>query len=252
MISVTILVKNSQDTLEKTLASLKDFPEVIVVDTGSTDLTLEIAKKFPNVRIFNRTFKGFGPSHNEASNLASHEWILSIDSDEVLSSELSEEILSLKLDPHCVYSLSRHNYFNGKHIKWGGGWYPDPVIRLYHRQTTQFTDDAVHEKVISKGLTLVSLKGALYHTPYRQISDFLTKMQTYSSLFAEEKSARPPSILKAIFHAWFAFFKSYVLKRGFLGGKEGFIISAYNSHTTFYKYLKLAEKIKQQLLQRFH
>jgi len=242
MISVTILVKDSQETLEKTLDSVKDFPEVIVFDTGSKDSTLEIAKKFPNVRIFTRSFKGFGPSHNEASSLASHEWILSIDSDEVLSSELSQEILSLPLDPNSVYILSRLNYFNGKHIKWCGGWYPDPVIRLYHRGKTRFTDDAVHEKIISNGLKTLELKGALYHTPYRCISDFLNKMQMYSTLFAEERPQQSASIFKAILHAWFAFFKSYVLKRGFLGGKEGFIISAYNSHATFYKYLKLMEK----------
>jgi len=249
MITVTVLTKNSQETLASTLASLQKFPEVIVYDSGSTDTTLEIAQKFSNVKIIQGQFAGFGPTHNTASSLASHDWILSIDSDEILTSELVDEILSLSLDPAHVYQIDRHNYFNGKWIRWCGGWYPDPVIRLYNRTFTRFTDDAVHEKVIVKGMQLTALSSPLIHTPYRSIQDFLGKMQSYSTLFAEQHQGKKSSSMgKAIAHGSFAFIKSYLLKKGFLGGKEGFIISLYNGHTAFYKYLKLTELNKRLYL----
>lgn len=247
MISVTILTKNCEETLQKTLQSLISFKEVIILDTGSTDCTLEIAKAFSNVKIHHATFQGFGPTHNLASSLASFDWILSIDSDEVLSPELIAEIHALKLDSCCVYALARHNYFNGKRIKWCGGWHPDHVVRLYHRKQTAFNDAAVHEKVIKEGFKEILLKGAMVHIPYRKMSDFLIKMETYSSLFAiQNQGKKKSSLFKAIAHGWFAFFKSYILKKGFLGGKEGFIISMYNGHTAFYKYLKLFEIQQKQ------
>lgn len=242
MISFTILTKNSERALKKTLNSLRSFPEVIVFDTGSSDHTLSITKSFSNVVIHQGKFEGFGKTHNRASSLATHNWIFSIDSDEILSPSLIDEIQQLNLDPHCLYEISRHNFLNDKWIKGCGGWYPDPVIRLYHREMTQFTEDAVHEKILVKDLRIISLSSPLYHTPYRSMEDFLEKMQIYTTLFANQHQDRSTSIWKAILHGWFAFFKSYVLKKGFLEGKEGFIISAYNGHTSFYKYLKLMER----------
>lgn len=242
MISATILTKNCQETLPATLNSLQKFPEVLVYDSGSTDATLEVAKAFANVKIVQGPFSGFGPTHNAASALASHDWILSIDSDEVLSPVLADEILHLALSSDRVYQIPRHNFFNGKWIRWCGGWYPDPVVRLYNRTSTCFTDDAVHEKVIADGLKLTPLSSPLLHTPYRSMADFLAKMQTYSSLFAEQYQGKKSSSMgKAVVHGSFAFVKSYLLKKGFLGGKEGAIISFYNGHTAFYKYLKLFE-----------
>ncbi len=241
-LSVTILTRNSSQTLRATLLSLQKFPEVILYDSGSTDQTLEIARSFPNVRIHQGPFQGFGPAHNAASALATHDWILSIDSDEVVTPELAEEILKLRLDASCVYQLDRKNYFNGKWIRGCGGWYPDPVLRLYHRNSTRFSDDAVHERILTQGLRLQPLAAPLHHTPYRSFSDFLHKMEHYSTLFAQQnRGKRPSSVLSAVSHGLFAFLKSYILKRGFLSGKEGFIISAYNGQCTFYKYLKLME-----------
>jgi len=243
MISVTILAKNCAETLEATLESVKRFDEVLLYDTGSSDKTLEIAARYPNVKIVHEAFLGFGPSHNRASAMASHDWILSIDSDEVLSPSLLEEIISLSLDPSCVYSIDRHNYFNGKWIRCCAGWYPDRITRLYNKKKTTFSNDAVHEKVLTNGLKVLPLLGALNHTPYRSIEAFLTKMQTYSTLFAEQNAGKKKSsLLKALGHAWASFFKNFILKGGIFGGKEGWIISFYNAHTTFYKYLKLAFK----------
>ncbi|MBI2743260.1 MAG: glycosyltransferase family 2 protein [Chlamydiales bacterium] len=242
MISVTILVKNGEATLQKTLESLSSFPEVLLYDSGSTDSTLEIAKNFSNVRIHNGEFIGFGPTHNVASNLASYDWILSIDSDEQVTPELSAEILSSKLDPIHVYEIRRHNFFSGKRIKGCSGWDPDYVVRLYNRKQTSFDNAQVHEKVMHADLKKITLKNPLLHFPYLQIGDFLTKMQSYSSLFAiQHKNSKRASFGSALAHSWWAFVKSYIFKRGFLAGREGLIISLYNAHTTLYKYLKLAE-----------
>jgi len=242
MITVIVLTQNNQKTIAKTLDSLKNFSEVLVLDSGSTDDTLKIVKNYPNVTIHTSPFLGFGPMRNYAAKLASHDWILSIDSDEVLTKDLEEEILLLKLDPECIYSIQRHNFFNGKRIKWCGGWHPDVVLRLYNRKKTQYSANLVHEKIVEKDYKITPLKAPLLHTPYLEIGDFLHKMQHYTALFATQHAEKKSSIFQALTHSWYAFIKSYFLKRGFLGGREGFIISIYNGHTTFYKYLKLAQR----------
>ncbi|MCB1115902.1 MAG: glycosyltransferase family 2 protein [Chlamydiia bacterium] len=240
MITVTILTKNNEETLGSVLESVKDFEEVVILDTGSTDTTLEIAAMYPNAQIFHSPFTGFGPLHNLAAYHAKRDWILSLDSDEILSPSLAEEIRQLSLDPKKVYSFPFNNYFNGKHIKWCG-WYPDRHIRLYNKRVTTFTNDHVHERIETNGLSEVKLKSPVKHYSYRSISDFLRKMETYSTLFAKQYAhKKSSSFAKALLHGGFAFIKSYVLKRGFLGGKEGYIISLYNGQTAFYKYLKLA------------
>lgn len=242
MFSVTVLTKNCAKTLRKTLESLSAFPEVIVLDSGSTDETLDIAKQFSNVHIHSSPFLGFGPMHNYASRLASHDWIFSVDADEEVSKELAQEIQNLSLNGEHVYSVERKNFYNGKQIKCCSGWYPDFVIRLYHRKKTSFSDDLIHERILTHGFKKNRLASPLLHRPYHEIGDFLHKMQHYTTLFAEQNAREESSVIHAILHSWFAFIKSYIFKRGFLGGKEGFIISMYNGHTAFYKYLKLAER----------
>lgn len=242
MISVTVLTRNSEKYLSQVLSSLQSFDEVVIYDSGSTDKTFQIAEKFPNIKVYKGTFIGFGPTHNVASNLAKNDWVLSIDSDELATPEMVQEIKNLILDDSCVYSFPRNNYFNGKWIKWCG-WYPDKQIRLYNRKKTCFSNAQVHEAIVSKNLRVISLKGAIVHYSYETISDFLSKMQSYSELFAEQnRGKKSSSPMKAILHGFFAFFKSYVLKKGFLGGYEGYVISTYNAHTAYYKYLKLYEK----------
>jgi glycosyltransferase involved in cell wall biosynthesis len=235
-----MLTKNSEKTLTQTLESLKTFAEVIVLDTGSTDKTLEIASQFSNVSLHKAPMTGFGDLHNKAASLSSHDWILSIDSDEVLSDELVKEIHALALDPIYIYAIRRDNYFNGKKMRCCAGWHPDWVARLYNREKTQFSSDAVHEKVI--GCKVIQLRCPMKHVPYRSSSDFLSKMQTYSTLFAlQHRGKKKSSLTKAILHSLAAFCKNYFLCRGILGGREGFVISLYNAQTTYYKYLKLAE-----------
>ena len=241
MISVCILAKNCAETLEKTLASTRSFPEALLLDNGSTDGTLKIACAFPNVRVFESEFLGFGPLRNKAASMASCDWILALDSDEILSPPLLEEISQLKLDPSFAYSIPRHNYYNGKRIR-GCGWGGDKVIRLYHRSVARYHTDLVHESLDSSNTKIVELKHPILHTPYRSTADFLAKMQNYSTLFAQQyKGKRTSSFGKALSHALFAFFRSYILKRGLFCGAEGFTLSLYNANTAFYKYMKLNE-----------
>lgn len=246
MISVTILTKNSAKFLKNVLESVAGFEEVLIFDNGSTDETLEIAGKFPNVRLAEGTFEGFGPTHNKASQLAKYDWILSIDSDEIVTPEMAQEIFSAELDPNAVYSFPRHNYFNGKWIRWCG-WYPDRQIRLFNRKKTAFTNAQVHESIISQNCLHIKMGSPLRHFSYTCTSDFLDKMQSYSNLFAKQNQGKKSSSLfKGISHGLFSFFKSYFIKRGFMGGREGFIISIYNANTAFYKYLKLDEANRQK------
>jgi len=240
-VSVTILAKNSEKYLKEVLKALTSFGEVILYDTGSRDHTIEIAQSFSNVRIIQAEFIGFGPTHNMASAAAKNNWILSIDSDEIVTPELIKEIAEQTADIKTVFSFPRHNYFNGKFIRWCG-WYPDRQIRLYNKTKTKFSDDQVHEAIISESMRHVALKAPIIHYSYGSIADFLSKMQSYSNLFAcQHRGKRKSSFGKALSHGFFAFFKSYILKRGFLGGYEGYVISAYNAHTAYYKYLKLYE-----------
>jgi glycosyltransferase involved in cell wall biosynthesis len=243
LISVTILVKNSEETLESTLESVASFKEVILLDTGSTDQTLSIAQKFPNVKVMHAPFEGFGKTHNVATSFASYDWILSLDSDEILSQDLISELHGKTLDPNCVYAIRRRNFLYGKEMKTCSGWHPDWIVRLYHRKNTCFDEAKVHEKIIQGSLRKEHLQHTMSHVPYRCISQFLQKMQSYTDLFAKQYQGRKRgSMGAAIFHGWGAFLKSYVLKKGFLQGSEGFLISAYNGHVAFYKYLKLKEE----------
>ncbi len=240
-ITVTVLTKNNAHQIRALLESCREFDEVLLYDNGSTDATLEIAMQFPNVSVRQGAFTGFGPTHNIASGLARNDWVLSMDSDEVLLPEMVKEIKSTALHEGCVYSFPRENIYNGRVILWCG-WHPDRQYRLYNRKKTRFTDAQVHEQIITDGMQVVKMRSPFRHYSYNSLSDFLSKMQFYSDLFAKQNAGkRKASVWTAIGHSVFTFFKSYIIKRGILGGYEGFVISRYNAQTAFYKYLKLKE-----------
>jgi len=241
MISVVMLCKNSSDTLKKVLDELLDFDEIILIDTGSTDSSLDIAKKYKNAKIFSKNFSGFGNLRNEGAKLSKNDWILALDTDELLSKELKNEIFSKKLDPNYIYGFSFHNFYNNKLIKCCG-WHNEKHLRIYNKNKTRFSKNLVHEKILENDLKTSYLNGYVSHFSYKKTDDFLQKMSKYTTLFAEQnKNKKKSSLTKAVFHALFAFFKSYIFKKGFLAKKEGFIISIYNANVAFYKYLKLYE-----------
>ncbi len=209
MITVAILTNNNEETIEKTLSSVEGFDEVIVLDSGSKDNTLSIAKRFKNVVIKENSFTTFGDMRNKAAAFASNDWILALDSDEVLSGKLIEEINLLTLTPKSLYSFPFLNYYNNKLVKWCG-WYPESHIRLYNRKETKFKTLHVHEGLEADNLVVIKCKYPIYHYPYRSTEDFLKKMQIYSSLFAKQhKNKKQSSFAKAFFHGLFAFFNNY-------------------------------------------
>jgi len=248
VISATILTYNSQGKLDNVLLALAFCDEVVILDSGSSDNTLNIAAKYPNVEIYKHEgeFLGFGAMHQKATKLAKYDWVLSIDSDEVVSKELQDEILNKALDPQTVYAIGSKNFYNNEYI-YSCGWSPDYKLRLFNKTVTDFDDKMVHENIITDGLKIAKLKYPLLHYSYNDASDFIAKMQKYSDYYAKQnKGHKSSSVSKACTHAFWAFVKSYIIKRGFMQGANGFIISAYNSQSAFWKYIKLYETNKIQ------
>lgn len=240
-ITPIIIAKNAEKTISETLGSLLEFNVVIVLDTGSSDNTMKIARQFPNVKVYKSTFSGFGKAKNVAARLANTDWVLSIDTDEVLTQELIKTIKSLDLKIGTVYKWKRCNFYKNKIIKHSG-WGNDFVIRIYNKQNTSFKEKLVHEFVQSDGLKVETLKGEMNHFSYHSLADFSLKREFYSDLFAaENKGKRKSSSFIAILHGLFDFLKTYIIKRGFLDGYMGLSIAISNAYVTFIKYIKLHE-----------
>lgn len=240
-ISVVVLAKNSEKTIEKTLNSLKKFDDVIVYDNGSTDKTMEIAKSFPNVNLIEGEFKGFGWTKNKAASFAKNDWILIIDSDEVVDSKLLEELKNKKLDNKTVYKLNFKAFYKDIQIKHCG-WNNQKIKRLYNKSVTSYNSNDVHEDIITDKLKIEILRGNVEHYSYQTISGFVIKADRYSTLFAQnnvgKKSSSPA---KAFFNGLYSFIKTYIFKQGFRDGYVGLIIAYSHMVTNFYKYIKLYE-----------
>lgn len=244
MISVVILTKNSAKYIERCLGVLQDFPEVVLVDNGSTDQTMEIAAKFVNVKIYQREFCGFGPLKNIGASLASHDWVFFVDSDEIVSPELAQKILRQQLNEQEVYRFYRKNFYAG-HLIDGCNWDNDYVVRLYNRKITRFNDNQVHESIQTNNLKITNLNDKnsfIYHFPYSNTRQLMAKLEHYADLYAKNKLGHKKVKLWTIpFRFFMAFIKSYLLKKGFKYGYEGFLISSYNAMGVLVKYLKLYE-----------
>ncbi len=243
-ISVIILTKNSERHLEAVLDALKRFQEVIIVDNGSKDNSLEIAQSFENVKIFERDFIGFGPLKRYATSLTKNDWVLSIDSDEIVGSDLVDEIERLECDNHTVYAIQRDNYYKTKLMKCCT-WDNDYVLRLFNKNFVSFNEKKVHESLMVNDVSVVKLKHTMKHYTSQSIEELISKMQHYSTLYAQEhKGVKRSSVAKAVFRAFFAFMKSYFFQRGIAYGYEGLVISVSNANGVFYKYMKLLEENK--------
>ncbi len=241
-ISVVMITKNAERKLEQCLASLSSFSEVIIYDNGSTDSTLEIAARFANVKVFEGEFFGFGETKKHASALASHDWIFSLDADEVVSAELAKELQHINLDKQTCYQVRRDNYYRGKLIQCCG-WYPEYIVRLYNRTQTNFSHAKVHEKVETKGLKVEKLGAPIEHYSFDSVADFLVKIQSYSEIYANDMQGKKHvSIVAGVGRGLFAFIKSYFFRKGIFCGFEGFVIAFFHGLGTTVKYLKLHEK----------
>ncbi len=236
-ISVVIIAKNAQETIEETLQSLQSFSEVILYLNDSTDSTKEIAKQYRNVHIVEGEFEGFGPTKNRAATFAKNEWILSLDSDEVILPELLEEIAMLTLkNEKELFVLQRDNYFLNRHVKYSG-WGKDYLVRIYNRTYHQFNAKMVHEKIEPKeDAKSTLLQHSFKHNAVQDVNQFLQKIIRYSDLAAKDQ--KTCSFLTVLLKANFAFFKTYFLQLGFLDGWRGFVIAVSNFNGKFFRYTK--------------
>ncbi|MEY4504711.1 MAG: hypothetical protein RL154_1007, partial [Pseudomonadota bacterium] len=203
-LSATILTFNSAKRLEAVLNALDFCDDIVILDSGSSDNTLLIAAKFANVSIYKHEgeFLGFGKMHQKATAFAKNSWILSIDSDEIVSTELKDEILAANLDEKTVYAIGSKNFYKEEWI-YSCGWYPDYKLRLFNKSITDFNDRMVHENIVTNGLKIVKLTSHLYHYSYNNYSEFIAKMQKYSDYYAKENCGKKTSTpLKATLHAF--------------------------------------------------
>ena len=233
-----VITKNVELTLTACLKSLQQVvDEIVLVDSGSSDQTLEIAKQF-GCNIIQTNWLGYGNTKNLGNQAAKYPYILSLDSDEELSEALIVEIMLIKKSLNQIYSFKRLNNFCGKWIKFGA-WYPDIKIRIFPKEIL-WNDAYSHEQLlIPKGVNVNLLNGYLNHYAYHNLDQLKEKTFLYSKLGSLQKSKQPIFILivKVIFSPLTGFFKSYFLNFGFLDGYFGLQISYYNAKGTFLKYL---------------
>ena len=249
-VSCVMIVKNGARTIRKTLESLREFEDVVVYDNGSTDGTLEIARDYPNVHLIEGNFDGFGTTKNRAASFAKHDWVLIIDSDEVVDEGLLKALQTKALNSHTIYIVNFLAYYKEIQINYSG-WNNQKIRRLYNKSVTHFNDNAVHENIIDIGMKKETIEGNIKHYSYMSISDFIIKLDRYSTLFANDNVGKKSSSpVKAFFNGLYSFFRTYILKRGFLDGYAGLIIAFSHFATNFYKYIKLYEMNLEQKSKR--
>jgi glycosyltransferase involved in cell wall biosynthesis len=242
-ISATIITLNEEVNLDRCLSSLKDVvDEIIVVDSGSQDRTLEIAANF-GARIFTRVWTNYSEQKNFAASQAHSDWILSIDADECLGPELKGEITSLKsaVAKADAYQFPRMAFYLGRWIRHSG-WYPDYKVRLYRKNKACWQGSFVHESLGVNG-TIALLKGNLLHYTCDSLSEHLARLDRYTSLAARELHARGKSggFPRLLFSPVLTFVKTFFFQSGFRDGAHGYFIACLASFYNFIKYAKLRE-----------
>jgi len=241
-LSVILITRNEEANLDDCLASLEGIAQqIVVVDTNSADRTLEIAQKYGATLSQPSDWPGFGPQKNRALDLANGEWVLSLDADERLTPALKSEILTaIHHSGHVdCFAIPRLSWYCGRFIRHSG-WSPDYVDRLFKRGTAHFSDDLVHERLIPDG-SVAKLKNPMLHYSFMNYSQVLQKVDRYSTASAEQafSQGKNSSPLKAVLHGAWAFFRTYILRAGFLDGPQGFTLAVSNGQGTYYRYIKL-------------
>ena len=243
-ISVVLIIKNESDKLYDCLKSVQALQgEIVVVDSGSTDGSVDLARKFTDKVFIHEEWRGFGLQRQLAQSYASRSWILMIDADERLTPQLVEEIKGcIESGRYDAYQITRRNYFLNRELKFGGG--VDEVLRLYRKDKGQCNDAEVHEKIIVEG-TIGKLKHPMQHLSTDSLYTAINKMNTYSELGCANLKKKKSNVLltSAIMHGLWTFFRIYLVQLGFLDGRAGFILAVLKAEGSYYKYVKfLIEK----------
>ncbi|HLA49974.1 MAG TPA: glycosyltransferase family 2 protein [Thermodesulfovibrionia bacterium] len=262
MLSVAIITKNEEENIRDALESVKWANEIVVVDSFSADRTVEICREYTD-KVYSFEWAGFSEQKNKAVSMTTQPWVFVLDADERVTEELKDEILNVVKNAYPSptplpdtsgegvrgvvdgYYLPRKNYFARRWIKHGG-WWPDYTMRLFRREKGLFETREVHESIKVIGSTGY-LKNPIEHYTYKDIDDYLKRMQTYSTLAAKElfKKGCRGSILDIIFRPPATFFKMFFLQLGILDGIYGIILAYLYSVYTYKKYWKLRELRKQ-------
>jgi glycosyltransferase involved in cell wall biosynthesis len=240
-VSAIVITKNAGPTIRRCLESLAWADEIVVVDSGSTDATEAICAELGARFYCTPDFPGHGPQKNRALDKAGGEWIVSLDSDEWMPAELRAEVEQTLAapGPHAAYAIPRRSSFCGRFMKHSG-WWPDYVVRLFRREASRFSEDHTHDRLIIRGTT-GKLRRPIMHEAITDLDQMIGKMNLYSSSSARmfHKNGRRASIWTALLHGGWAFFRTYILRLGFLDGREGFMLAVANGEGSYYRYLKL-------------
>ncbi|MBD1401017.1 glycosyltransferase family 2 protein [Pelovirga terrestris] len=242
-LSIVLITKNEADKLDACLESVSWADEIVVFDSGSTDNTLEIARRFTDRVYEEQIWPGFGPQRQRAQEKATCDWIMMIDADEVVTPDLQEEIqhaVALN-DQSKVYAVPRLTWAFGAYIRHSG-WYPDYVVRLYPKHLATYDDAMVHEKVVfGENMQVVKLRGNLLHFTFRDLEQWINKTARYSAAWAEEKyrQGKHSTIFDAVSHAAVYFIKAFFIRKGFLDGRAGFVLAVLGAYSRFIKYTDL-------------
>jgi glycosyltransferase involved in cell wall biosynthesis len=246
-LSVAIVTLNEEANLPRTLASVAWADEIVVVDSGSTDATRAIAQSH-GARFVTKPWRGFAAQKNFALSLCTSEWVLSLDADEAVSPELAASIQKVLVAPpsHTAYALPRRNFFLGRWMRHGG-YYPDPKLRLFPRGQGSFQETPVHETAIFAG-NVETLHADLLHDAYPTLTSYLGHMERYSTLgasIAVQRGRTGRNLLGflngVLLNPVATFFYNYILRAGFLDGREGLLLHLYHSAYVSWKYAKAWE-----------
>ncbi len=243
--SIVIVCKNEAEVIGPTLQSMQGLTDDIVVyDNGSTDATVQIARQYSNVHIQQGVWEGFGKTKQKATQLAVHDWILSLDADEALDEHLQAELSNMLFgDIQTVYRIKFKTFLGDKELKWGE-WGGDNHIRLFNRRYVSWNEAAVHETLqIPAAANEVKLQGYILHRTMKDMAEYSIKMTQYALLNAEKyfQQGKKSTLLKRYASGTFAFIKYYILLFGFLDGWEGLVCARMTAYYTSLKYTRLYE-----------
>ena len=240
-LSVVIITRNEAAVIARCLESVAWADELIVLDAGSADETARLAGECGAKVHVAPDWPGFGPQKNRALELAAGDWVLPLDADEWVTPELRAEIERALATPgpHAAFRMPRLSSYCGRFMRHSG-WWPDHVTRLFRRGQARFSDDLVHERLIVSG-AVGTLGEPLLHEAIRDLDEALAKMNAYSTAGAlmQLERGRKASLAGAVWHGIWTFFRTYVLRAGFLDGREGFLLAVSNAEGAYYRYLKL-------------
>lgn len=238
-LSVTIITRNEEKNIARCLESVKWADEIIILDTHSTDRTVEICRQFTD-KVFSVDWNGYGKQKNLCADRASNNWILNIDADEEIIAEGAKEIQSVLCSEskHPLYKIPRKNYFAQRWVRYGG-WYPDRTARLYDKTQVSFTESQVHEKLVPED-NLGDLQTPIRHYSFSDMEDYVQRQNRYSTLYAREKVGQGfrAGWLHVVLRPPAAFIKKYFFQMGFRDGFLGLFLALAFAFYTFLKYAK--------------